>query len=226
MFAMLGDIIFDVLTSPETFKLSGDYTYAEHKVVEAPPLLQWLSNDLRKISMELGLHVAFTDPAAQMNALYAAADAHQALPLTFGNGVFRGYFVIESIEETHQHLADDGSFIAISARLELREWILGADAATSSTPSRPAAPPPGIVYTTPDQPTATPFDSAQPVSAANLLPVSAIMQLSNLGVPPGTTYSAAAYAQPGVSAIVGVGPGAAAPGNPNSVPTAVIVRIG
>jgi phage protein U len=225
MFAMLGEIIFEVLTSPETFKLGGDYTYAEHKVVEAPPLLQWLANDLRKISMDLGFHVAFTNPLAQIALLYAAADLHQALPLIFGNGIFRGFFVIESIEETHQQLADDGSFITISARLALREWILGADAALSSTPSRPAAPPPGIITTTAAS-NPQPFDSAQPVSAANQLPASAIVQLSNLGVPPGVTYSQATYSQPGVSAIVRVGPAAATPGNPDSVPPSQIVRAG
>ena len=227
MFAMLGDIMFEVLTSPEQFRLAGDYTYAEHKVVEAPPLLQWLANDLRKISMELGFHIAFTNPLAQMVLLYTAAEAHQALPLVFGNGVFRGFFVIESIEETHQQLADDGSFIAISARLELREWILGADAAALSTPSRSAAPPPGIVAapaSAGSAGSAQPLDSQQPVSAANLLPVSAIVQLSNLGVPPGVTYSRATYSEPGVSAFVGAGPVAATPGNPDSVPPSEIVR--
>jgi len=226
MFAQLGNIIFEVLTSPETFKLSGDYSYAEHKVVEAPPLLQWLANDLQKISLELGFHVAFTNPATQMNLLRAAAEAHQAMALTFGNGVFRGYFVIESLEETHQQLAADGSFIAISARLELHEWILGADAAALNPP-RPAAPPPGIVTTTASGSAAVAFDSSQPISASNPLPISAIVRLSDLGVGPGVACSAALYAQIGVSALVGRQAGTPVPlTNFTSVPASAIVRAG
>jgi phage protein U len=224
MFAMLGDFIFEVLTSPEQFCSASEYTYAEHKVVEAPPLLQWLANDLEKISLELGFHIAFTNPLLQMTLLYTNAQAHLALPFVYGNGVFRGFYVIESIEETHRQLADDGSYIAISAKVELREWVVGADVALA-TPSRQAAPPPGILTST-STPTPQPFDANQPISPANLLPASAIVQLSNLGAGPGVTYSPAAYSQPGVSVLVGSGPAGLTPGNPDSVSPATIVRAG
>ncbi len=64
-------------------------------MVEARPRLQWLATELQKISLELGFHVAFVNPATQMNLLRAAAEDHQARALIFGNGVHRGYFVIE-----------------------------------------------------------------------------------------------------------------------------------
>lgn len=147
MFALLGEILFLVLTSFEALRSSSDYHYAEHKVVEARPRLQWLATELQKISLELGFHVAFTNPATQMNLLRAAAEDHQARALVFGNGMFRGYFVIESIEETFQQLADDGSYIAISARVELREWVPGADF-DPFAPPRTATPPPGILVST------------------------------------------------------------------------------
>ena len=101
MFALLGEIIFVTLTSFEGFRSSSDYRYAEHQVVEARPRLQWLAQELQKISLEMGFHVAFTNPATQMNQLRAAGEDHQARALVFGNGVHRGYFVIDSIDETH-----------------------------------------------------------------------------------------------------------------------------
>jgi phage protein U len=216
MFALLGEIFFAVLTSPEGFRSSSEYRYAQHDVVEAPPRLQWLSNDLQKISLDLGFHLAFTNPSAQMAALRAAAEDHQARALVFGNGVFRGYFVIESIEETHQQLADDGSYIAIAARLELREWVPGADFDPLSPPRR-SSPPPGIVQSP---------GGAQPISATNLLPTSAIVQLTRAGAGPGVTYSPAAYSSPGMSAVVGTGFSLPPPGNPDDVPTSTIVRAG
>jgi phage protein U len=230
MFAMLGEIVFATLTSPEEFRAMSAYTYAEHKVVEAAPRLQWLANDLQKISMKMGFHVGFVNPATQVNLLTAAAEDHQARALVFGNGVHRGYFVIESIEETHQQLADDGSYIAISARVELREWLPGADF-DPFAPPRAATPPPGIVAAAPLGTRATPYDLAQPIGPDNLLLASAIVQLSNAGAVPAVTYSPVPYVQLGMSALVGSGPSGRAgapipPANYIDVLPSTIVRAG
>jgi phage protein U len=232
MFAVLGEIVFEVLTSPESVRLVAAYSYAEHKVVEAPPRLQWLANELAKISLELGFHVAFSNPKAQMDALRAAGGDHQARALVFGNGVHRGYFVIETIEETQHQLADDGSYVAISARVELKEWVPGADF-DPIAPARRSTPPPGIVEGPPAKAGATgggsaaTFDPSRPIGPHNLLPTSAIVQLSAAGAGPGVTYSPAAYSSPGVSAIVQRGGGpAAVVQQPQDVPPSQIVRAG
>jgi phage protein U len=146
MFAILGDIAFVALTSWEGFRSLSDYHYAEHKVVEARPRLQWLAQELQTISLEMGFHLQFTNPAIEMQHLRAAAEDHQARALVFGNGSHRGYFVIEQLEETFHQLADDGSYVAISARVELREWVPGA-AFDPFAPPQTATPPPGIIYT-------------------------------------------------------------------------------
>src|SRR2546422_954944 len=79
--------------------------------------LQWLANELARISMKLSSHVAVTSPKAQMDTRRVAGEEHQARALVFANGVHRGFFVIERIDEAQQQLADDGSYIAISARV-------------------------------------------------------------------------------------------------------------
>src|SRR6516225_2961810 len=136
MFALLGEIFFEVTRTPaarlnskswESFRSSRDYAYAEHKVVEARPRLQWLAQELEKISLGMSFHIVFVNPQREMDKLHRAAEDHQARALVFGNGVHRGYFVIEAIEETQQVQADDGSYIALEARVELREWVPGAD---------------------------------------------------------------------------------------------------
>lgn len=238
MFAVLGDITFETLTSPETFRSTSEYHFAEHKIVEAAPRLQWLANELQKISLDLKFHVAYTNPATQMNRLRAAAEDHQARALVFGNGVHRGYFVIETLEETHEQLADDGSYVAIAARLELCEWIPGADF-DPQAPATPTTPPPGVVPSSAASASsalssllsapvsnATVFNPNQPVGPHNLLPTNAIVQLTNAGAGPGVSYSAVAYNQPGVSALAGSGPVSASPGDPNSVSLPAIVRAG
>jgi phage protein U len=221
MFAILGEIFFETLTSPKAFHSAAAYSYAEHKVVEARPRLQWMANELQKISLDLQFHVAFTNPATQMNLLRAAAEDHQARALIFGNGVHRGYFVIEALEETFQQLADDGSYIAISARVELREWVPGADF-DPLAPPRWTTLPPGIVLGT--IAATVVFDAAQAIGAGNLAPVSDIVTLAGSAVYGGVTYSAAPYSQRGVSGIAGAGPAAAAPGNPANIAPSAIVR--
>src|SRR5215831_2287954 len=133
----LGAIVFEALVSPEQFRAQNEYTYAEHQVVEAPPLLQWLANGSQQISLDFSFHVSYCDPNSQMLALRRAAEQHQALALVFGNGGFRGYFVIQSLEETFQQTADDGSYVALIAKIELREWFLATSSGGTSAVTLP-----------------------------------------------------------------------------------------
>jgi phage protein U len=123
LFATLGEIQFEVVGSPEGFESSRGYDFAEHRVIESKPILQWVGNDLERLKFELRLHSSFTDPAAKMALLRSTAAAHQALPLVFGNGGFRGFFVIESIAVRSQQLSAQGAPIAITAALALKEWV-------------------------------------------------------------------------------------------------------
>ncbi len=144
MFAALGEILFEVVGSPESLDSSRAYNFAEHRVIESKPRLQWVGNDLERLKIELRLHSSFTNPAAQLSQLKIVAGAHRALPLVFGNGGFRGFFVIESIALRSQQLSADGSPIAISAALALKEWAIETELA-GSAPSRPLVLPLGIV---------------------------------------------------------------------------------
>ncbi|HJU11864.1 MAG TPA: phage tail protein [Candidatus Binataceae bacterium] len=224
MLALFGEIAFETLISPDAFHSSTGYTYAEHQTVQSATRLQWLANELQKISLEFSFHIAFVNPKTQMDLLRAAAEDHQARALVFGNGVHRGYFVIDNLEETYQQLADDGSYIATSARVELREWIPGAEFDPFAPPRR-TTPPPGIVPTlNPVSGTAQIFDPSQPISMTNVLPISAIVRLSAAGVGLGVMYSPVPYSQPGVSGVIGIRPTAVMQSSPDSMPLASIVR--
>jgi phage protein U len=205
MYAVFGEILFEVLTSPTSFDSSRNFDYAEHSIVQDRPRLQWLSDALETIALELMFHVAFTNPKSQLDALNAAAQDHQARALVFGNGVHRGYFVVAAIDETHRHNADDGSLIWATARVELKEYAFGAQV-DPYAPPRPATPPPALVAALPAAlGSITPFSPNQPIGPANLVPDAAIL---TLGALPANTYSPPVYANPGVSA------GVSSPGAP------------
>jgi phage protein U len=135
VFALLGEIPFQVVGSPESFSDSRSYDYAEHRVVQARPRLQWLADDLVTIKLEMLLHGSFTDPAASLLTLQLAASTHAALPLVFGNGDFRGYFVITAIDTVSRQLSGIGDLFAIVVRLSLKESPLEFDAGAPAIPA-------------------------------------------------------------------------------------------
>jgi len=137
VFAVLGDIPFLVVGSPEAFSDSRGYDYAEHRVVQARPRLQWLADDLMTIRLEMLLHQSFTEPAASLLVLRQAAATHAALPLVFGNGDFRGYFVITRIDTQSRQLSGSGDLFAITVRLSLRESPVEFDPAAPPIPAFP-----------------------------------------------------------------------------------------
>ncbi|HEY9159373.1 phage tail protein [Candidatus Binatus sp.] len=134
MFAALGDIQFEVVGSPEGYESAGAYDFAEQRVIESKPRLQWVGDDLERLKFELMWHSSFTNPAVQLALLRATAAQHLALPLVFGNGGFRGFFVIESIKMKSQQLSAGGAPIAIRVALALKEWIADPQLASGALP--------------------------------------------------------------------------------------------
>src|SRR5260370_34427439 len=62
-----------------------------------------------------------------MAVVRSTAGGHVALALVFGNGGFRGFFVIESISMRSQQLSARGVPIAITAALALKEWAVESE---------------------------------------------------------------------------------------------------
>ncbi|HXN85801.1 MAG TPA: phage tail protein [Candidatus Binataceae bacterium] len=135
MFAVLGDIPFQVVGSPESLSDSRGYDYAEHRVVQDRPVLQWLADELETIQLEMLLHQSFTNPTVNLLLLLQAAETHAALPLVFGNGYFRGYFVIARIDTVSKQLSGTGDLFAITVRLSLRESPVSFDPTAPAIPS-------------------------------------------------------------------------------------------
>ena len=142
MFAALGDIQFEVVGSPEGYESDETYDFSQQRVIENKPRLQWVGDGLERLHFELMWHSSFTNPGVQLALLRATAAQHLALPLVFGNGGFRGFFVIESIKMKSQQLSAGGAPIAIRVALALKEWI--ADQALAASAPVPTATPLGI----------------------------------------------------------------------------------
>ena len=213
MFATFGEITFELLSSPLSYESSYRWTYAEQKVVEARPRLQWLSEDLRRIAFDLRFHASFTNPADQLESLLAAARDHSARALVFGNGDHQGYFVIIALRVGSTQMTAAGDVIAMTLSLELKEWGLDSEA-DLTVPLQPNFTPIAIVPAPGSEPTARVTYSGAAGVAATIAPTSA-------------SYIATLTGAPGVSPILvdpGAGSGPVAATAPDDVPTGVIVR--
>ena len=148
MFASFGEIAFQILSGPESIDEELRWEYAEHRVVEDLPKLQWIGDGLETLTMEMFFHRAFSDPAAQLEALIAAASDHQARALVFANGDLRGYFVINSLRTSFRQLSDLGDPIAVAVQVSLKKWDFSSETHGASNlrgirPIAAVAAPPG-----------------------------------------------------------------------------------
>jgi phage protein U len=114
--------------------------YAEQRVIESTPRLQWIGTGLQTVTIGMLFHQSFTDPAGQLAALIGAASDHQARALVFSNGTHEGYFVINAIRTVQKHMSDAGDPISIKVNVELKQWALGAELNPSAAPVPPFIP--------------------------------------------------------------------------------------
>src|SRR5713101_5388890 len=140
MFAAFGEIIFELLGGPRAIEATRRWDYAEQRVLEDLPRLQWIADGAEIITLEMLFHQSFTNPSSQLAALVAAASDHQARALVFGNGDHRGYFVIESSSTIYQQMSDLGDPVALVVRVALRQWAVAGELGTTPSPSLSFAP--------------------------------------------------------------------------------------
>ncbi|QST27720.1 phage tail protein [Escherichia albertii] len=133
MFAVLGDIEFEVVTYWDGFDASFGMDYAEHARIEGKPGLQFIGQKLDEVSISLVFHDHYCQPDVELARLRDAMAAHQALALVFGNGDYRGWFVVTDIRATSQQTDGLGNVQALSAELSLKEYI--------GDPKNPLTPP-------------------------------------------------------------------------------------
>src|SRR5262249_3783586 len=160
------------LTAPESWESTRKYAYAEHKVVQDRPRLQWMAQELEEIGFELMLHVGFTNPQRQLAALVAAAEDHRARALVMGTGLHRGFLVVGAGGGTHPLWAPDGGLIGATANPAWRESGRGGE--VPAAPPRPQNPPPGLVAKqaapagASSKAAPAPFNPTQPIGPHNL----------------------------------------------------------
>ena len=123
MFASFGPISFQPLASPTKLEIEKKYHYEAINVIGAPPVLQWIYDNLRHVELSIYLHNFWCKPQTAIDALTQLADFHVPQQFVFGNKNNLGTFVISNYRLKQRWMADDGSVIAAEMDLELTEYV-------------------------------------------------------------------------------------------------------
>ncbi|MDM7320225.1 MAG: phage tail protein [Fervidobacterium sp.] len=123
MYAQLGDIKFELITYYNSLEESLSVNYAEHNVIEGKPRLQFIGDNLETIKISLNFHASFCKPEEELKKLKEAMLKHEALPFVFGNGLFKGKYVITELTGTQIQTFKDGTVMSITANITLKEWV-------------------------------------------------------------------------------------------------------
>lgn len=182
MFGTYGTIQFQTLTAPQEFVVKRETDFAEHARVNTKPKLQKTGEKLDEITLQMHFHVAFCNPDAQVSALDALRKKAKAESLVLGNGSVMGTFVIVSITKTVTDSFSDGSAMACTAEVLLREYAttsraqeMASEAVSNAFAVRPDAPlPSNPVQTIDSNPSAIVMQSVQEANMASQVSTNAV----------------------------------------------------
>lgn len=122
MYASLGNIVFELLTSFDALSDKRETRYAELVLTKGKPNLQPTGEALVEFQMSIQFHIAFCNPEEEYLRLNNARVSGEVLPFIYGNGFNEGDFVITTLERTINQTDDQGNFIEISCNLALKEF--------------------------------------------------------------------------------------------------------
>lgn len=122
VFAAFGDVTFSPKLSPTSFEVQQGALFAEHALIQRAPRVQFTGRELDAITLGMDLHFSFCTPSEERGKLVKLMRAHEAHPLTFGDGTWWGWFVIERLTTTLEQCSPAGTPWLISLQAELREF--------------------------------------------------------------------------------------------------------
>lgn len=122
MWAVLGDIEFELTNHPTRQEERTATDYAQHPLIQSKPRLELVADALDELTLELMFHAGLHDPEAQIRRLKAAKSAHQPLPYVLGSGDYRGIYLITEVTITTRKTTDQGRLVAATVSVSLLEY--------------------------------------------------------------------------------------------------------
>ncbi|MFD1805561.1 phage tail protein [Pasteurella oralis] len=121
MYLMLGTIALEPIDITD-FSESQPANFAEHTVVKGKPRLQATGENLIDLSLAVRLHHKIGGVESRYQALLDAKAKQQALALIWGQGKFKGNFVITNINATTKFTDKYGNVLCRELDVSLKEF--------------------------------------------------------------------------------------------------------
>ena len=123
MYAVLGDVEFELITYFDGMEAQFGMDYAEHALIGGKPRLQLVGEKLDEFRMELVFHASYCDPELELVKLRQAMQAGEARQFVLGNGAYKGWFVITDLTATSRQTDKVGALVSLDATVTLREYV-------------------------------------------------------------------------------------------------------
>lgn len=140
----LGDLVFGILTAPDSLEVQDGVTYAKQTLLGSKPHLQFTGFELQEIKLPIRWHhLVHPDIEGQLKTLLKAMNDRQVLDLVIGTsdgtGLYAGSYVIPRLTRQITRFLPDGGIAAVDLTVELLEWVGDSDLAMG--PPAPAVRP-------------------------------------------------------------------------------------
>lgn len=122
MFAILGEIEFELLGGLTGMDYRSTADWAEHSLIQGKPLLEWIGEGLDEYSLAITLHASLGDPERRLRELREAKAAHQPLAFVLGSGDYLGAFVLTELSNNVRRTTALGRLHAATMAVTLREY--------------------------------------------------------------------------------------------------------
>lgn len=122
MWAVLGDIEFEVKYHPGRQDERSGADYAQHALIQGKPRAEWVGDSLDELTLELTLHSMLVDPEEQIRRLKAAKSAHEPLPYVLGSGDYRGIYLLTEVAVTTRKTDAEGRLVVATVSINLLEY--------------------------------------------------------------------------------------------------------
>lgn len=110
MMMIYGLFVFSLKSAPyQTMSENKSWRHPEQQRIGLPPSLQFLGKDGTSLDLNGTLLPEVTGGKASLEMLEYMADQGDPWPLITGNGDFKGWFVITSLNRTYTEFFKDGS---------------------------------------------------------------------------------------------------------------------
>jgi len=122
MWAILGEIEFEVIGSPSAAEHRFSATFVEHERISGKPRIEAVGGELEDIHWTILLHARVHDVDARLRAIREATAAQQPLALVMGDGTYLGPWVIVEGVVTTKKTDARGALVSAELQITLREY--------------------------------------------------------------------------------------------------------